>query len=166
MPLPFEPVLLRFSQLSGLPASFIEDAQAIKAHIVARAVDPARPLTSMRRLGDAAPAPLRTGTAAADDTEARLRHDACVEMLRVSADLATRLSPLYAEVHAQVQVSSSVWRVSPQASGVPFTQPRAGGEGKRGARVCPGQRARGSGGHLDPLRGHDGDAEHCSGRVC
>lgn len=92
-------------QLGGLPASFIADAQAIKAHIVSRAVDPARPLTSIRRLGDGVPGAPFSG--AEDDSESRLRHDACVEMLRASADLATRLSPLYAEVHAQVQVSGA-----------------------------------------------------------
>ena len=96
---------LYFLQLSGLPSSFIADAQAIKASIVARADDPARPLTSLRRH---AVAPTSThDRGEAESTEAHLRHVACTSMLRVSADLATRLAPLYIEVQTQVQVRAA-----------------------------------------------------------
>lgn len=93
------------SQLSGLPSSFIADAQAIKASIVARADDPARPLTSLRRHA-AAPTSMHDG-GEAESTEVHLRHVECTALLRVSADLATRLAPLYIEVQTQVQVRAA-----------------------------------------------------------
>ena len=94
--------------MCGLPLAFIKDAQAIKAHIIARAVDPARPLTSLRRLNVEG-----SGAVSSPVNDKQLHcRDKYVQMLRVSADLATRLAPLFIEVQIQTQVCNKGSRVA------------------------------------------------------
>jgi hypothetical protein len=98
---------IALAQMCGLPASLIADAHSIKAHIVARATDPTRPLTSIRRQQHTQQQPQMALCDVLKDEAAVSQHMACVSMLRVAADMATRLAPLYIEVQLQLQVSEA-----------------------------------------------------------